>query len=121
MSSAAILSALLFTRGLQLSVLSMSYNFLMADFQKQNICVQFCSEMLKTSCDCNATGGAHITELFPLFKHQKPAAEDCRHPGCPSTFNTDERVEKVDKILNKNKKSTISIACRLHLSYGTYQ
>lgn len=93
----------------------------MADFQKQNICVQFCSEMLKTSCDCNATGGAHITELFPLFKHQKPAAEDCRHPGCPSTFNTDERVEKVDKILNKNKKSTISIACRLHLSYGTYQ
>jgi hypothetical protein len=93
----------------------------MADFQKQNICVQFCSEMLKMPCDRNAIGRTHNTELFPLFKHRKPAAEDYRHPGCPSTFHTDERVEKVYKIFNKNQKSTISIACRLHLSYGTYQ
>ena len=77
--------------------------------------------MLKTSCDCTAIGRTHTTELFPLFKYREPAAEDCRHPGCPSTFNTDERVEKVDKILNKYQKSTISIAGRLHLSYGTYQ
>jgi hypothetical protein len=43
------------------------------------------------------------------------------HPGCPSTFHTDGRVDKVEKFLNENQKITISIAGKLHLSYGTYQ
>jgi hypothetical protein len=48
--------------------------------------------------------------------------EDYERSGHPSTGFSDEHVEKVHKIVNKDQRISISeIAGRLDLSYGTCQ
>jgi hypothetical protein len=78
-------------------------------------------EMLKTAFDRNTRGTTDTSEWFPPFKYWETLAEDCRHSGHPSTLHTDENVEKVYKILNRNQESTISMSVRSHLSYVTHQ
>jgi hypothetical protein len=93
----------------------------MADLKEQRICVKFCFklwqtasetfEMLKTTFGDNAIGGTQIFEWFCRFKRGETSVEDL---GSPSTSHTDENAENVRKIVNEDRRNTITeIAGRL--------
>jgi hypothetical protein len=79
-------------------------------------------EIVKTVFGDNATGRTHTTEMFSQFKLEETSVEDCEHSGPSSTGCIDENVDKVHKIINKDRQGTIlEIAGRLCFPYGTCQ
>jgi hypothetical protein len=104
----------------------------MADLKEQRICVKFCftlgktasetHEMLKTAFGDNAMGRIQTFEWFSRVKHGETSVEDSECSGRPSTGRTDENVENVRKIVNEDRRNTITeITGRLGPSYGTWQ
>jgi transposase len=104
----------------------------MADLKERRICVKFYfilgktasekHEMLKTAFDDNAMGRTQTFDWFSRFKRGETSVADSERSGRPSTGRTEENVENTRKIVNKNRRNTITqIAGRLGLSYGTCQ
>jgi hypothetical protein len=90
----------------------------MADFKEQRICVKFCFKlrktasethgMLKTAFGDNAMGRTQTFEWFSRFKRGETSVEDSERLGRPSTGRTDENVENVRKIVNEDRRNTIT-------------
>jgi hypothetical protein len=104
----------------------------MADLKEQCICVKFCfrlgktasetHEMLKTAFGDNAKGRTQTFDWFSRFKRVETSVEDSERSGRPSTGRTGENVENVCKVVNEDRRNTITeISGRLGLSYGTCQ
>jgi hypothetical protein len=64
-------------------------------------------EMLKTTFDDNASRKTQTSAWFSQLKCGGNSVVDCEHLNRPSTAYTDENVEKVRKITNKDGQTTI--------------
>jgi hypothetical protein len=96
------------------------------------ICVKFCfklgetasetHEMLKTAFGDDAMGRTQTFEWFSRFKRGETSVKDSEHSGRLSTGRTDGNVENVRKIVNEDRRNTITETTgRLDLSYGTWK
>jgi hypothetical protein len=90
----------------------------MDDLKEQRICVKFCfklgktasetHEMPKTAFGDNVMGRTQTSEWFSRFKRRKTSVEDSEGSGRLSTGRTDENVENVRKIVNEDRRNTIT-------------
>jgi hypothetical protein len=78
--------------------------------------------MLKKASHHHAISKILISTWYSHFRSEHNSAEDCPHSGRPSSSQTDENVEKANKIIHEERKCTINKVCNiLGLSYGTCQ
>jgi hypothetical protein len=62
------------------------------------------------------------SEWYSHFRSSHNSAYDFPHSGCPSSSETDENVEKVHKVIHKERKCTINNVYNiLGLLYGACQ
>ena len=78
--------------------------------------------MLKKASHHHAISKILISTWYSHFRSEHNSAEDCPHSGRPSSSQTDENVEKANKIIHEERKCTINKVCNiLGLSYGICQ
>jgi hypothetical protein len=79
--------------------------------------------VLKTAFGDNSMGRTQMSDWFSRFKRGETSVqiEDSERSGRPSTSRTDENVKNVRKVINEDRRNTITeIAARLDLSYGIW-